>query len=261
MVSRLPAPPVQSRFLGVRLDVFPAVPGIRVVLAALAILTVLAAGPASAQQPGPLPSVFFPAGSGSPSQGFPSQALPSPSPSVFFPSNPGTPSHTEGAPQAFHAMIASGGFLFPGFRPEDLLQGLGGDGCWGPCKQMIYDQLLTGKIASFPPPEKSDAVIMTGTLASLLKSRAPLTLIDARTTEEPGRKSIPGSKPLSVNSSEEEIRQTIPDPKMMVVVWSDRKNPGASGSLAARLESLGYLNVIDYRDGLEAWINAGGATD
>ena len=158
-------------------------------------------------------------------------------------------------------MIASGGFLFPGFRPEDLLRSLGGDGCWGPCKQAIQDHLLTGKIASFPPPEKSDAVIMTGTLVSLLKSRAPLTLIDARTAADPGRKSIPGSKPLSVESSEEEIRQTIPDPNMMVVAWSDQKNPGAGGSLAARLKSLGYLNVIEYRDGLEAWINAGGATD
>lgn len=151
---------------------------------------------------------------------------------------------------------------YQGLSPQAVLASLSADGCWGPCKQTVYEQLVAStSLATDSKIEKSEAVITTGTLAALVKARTQMTILDARGEAGLSKKRIPGSKPLSTQTTAEEIQKTIPDRTMLVITYADLAAAQEMTGLAAKLRTLGYVNVIEYREGLDGWIAAGEATE
>jgi rhodanese-related sulfurtransferase len=99
--------------------------------------------------------------------------------------------------------------------------------------------------------------IDTAALAVLIKSEAPLVILDARTKGRDGRR-IPGARFLSPKASAKEAAEAIgKDKDALVVTYCSNVKCPASKYLAKRLHKLGYKNVLKYPEGIEGWAAAG----
>ncbi|MFH1744278.1 MAG: rhodanese-like domain-containing protein [bacterium] len=102
-----------------------------------------------------------------------------------------------------------------------------------------------------------EANLTTGALAALIRAQAPFILLDARAGQSDDGNRIPGAKQLSHDSGPEKIAAAIPTKDSLVVTYCGSEKCSLSKKLAAHLRSLGYLNVIEYPDGIAGWAAAG----
>jgi rhodanese-related sulfurtransferase len=98
-------------------------------------------------------------------------------------------------------------------------------------------------------------------LATLLKAKTPLTVVDARSGKWDDGRRVPGAKNLSAASDEKDIAAALPDKKGLVVTYCANVKCGASPALAKRLKELGYENVMELPEGIEGWVAAGQAVE
>ena len=111
------------------------------------------------------------------------------------------------------------------------------------------------------PVAAKEAVVNTEGLSTLLQSKVPLKLFDARSGKYDDGQRIPGAQQLSANADEAVIAKAIPDKSGLVVTYCAGIKCPASKALADRLKKLGYTNVIEYPQGIAGWIAAGKAVD
>jgi rhodanese-related sulfurtransferase len=122
----------------------------------------------------------------------------------------------------------------------------GGKGC-GDCAPAV-------KAAEVKAPA---AEIQTSALKTLLAAGVPVVVLDARTGKYDDGRRIPGAKQLSPEATEEQAKALIPSKEALVVTYCGGVKCPASSALGARLRSLGFGNVLEYREGIEGWAEAG----
>jgi rhodanese-related sulfurtransferase len=111
------------------------------------------------------------------------------------------------------------------------------------------------------PVAAKEAVVNTEGLSTLIQSKVPLKLFDARSGKYDDGQRIPGAQQLSADADEAVIAKAIPDKSALVVTYCAGVKCPASKALADRLKKLGYSNVIEYPQGIAGWLEAGKAVD
>lgn len=99
--------------------------------------------------------------------------------------------------------------------------------------------------------------IGTAALATLIRAKAPVTILDARTGRFDDGRRIPGAKALGSNADEAAIAATAGAKDGLIVAYCSNPKCPAGERLAKRLISLGYTNVVKYPDGIDGWAAAG----
>jgi rhodanese-related sulfurtransferase len=99
--------------------------------------------------------------------------------------------------------------------------------------------------------------VTTAALKELVKSGAPVVILDARTGKYDDGKRIPGAQLAGPDPSEAEIAKLVPAKNATVVTYCGSKQCPLSGKLATKLRGLGYANVIEYHEGIAGWVAAG----
>ncbi len=98
--------------------------------------------------------------------------------------------------------------------------------------------------------------LSTGALVALLKSKAPMTLIDAR--KDVQGKTLPGARTLSSEAlcCSKTLAKTLGTKDRLVVTYCSGPKCSASTKMASSLRKAGYSNVIEYRQGFAGWTQA-----
>jgi rhodanese-related sulfurtransferase len=118
--------------------------------------------------------------------------------------------------------------------------------------------------ASAPAPaaaavqaEATLPTIGTDALAALVRAKAPVTILDARSGKFDDGRRIPGAKALAASADDATIAATAGAKDGLIVTYCSNPKCPASKKLAERLQALGYTNVIKYPDGIDGWVAAG----
>lgn len=111
--------------------------------------------------------------------------------------------------------------------------------------------------AAQKPAAPSYGKIDTQGLKSLVDSKAPVVVVDARSAQWDDGKRIPGAIMLTSDSSDEAIAAALPSKDALVVTYCSNLKCPASAKLAEKLVGLGYKNVVKYPEGLAGWVEAG----
>jgi len=135
--------------------------------------------------------------------------------------------------------------------------------CWslancGSCGKDEVGKACGKKCGDCPPAVKAAAAeIQTPALKALLASGVPVVVLDARTGKFDDGRRIPGAKQLSPEATAEQAASAIPAKGALVVTYCSGVKCPASEALAARLKALGYSNILEYREGIAGWVEAG----
>jgi rhodanese-related sulfurtransferase len=135
----------------------------------------------------------------------------------------------------------------------------------GCCSMKTCRMCMTGKCAvpagkvesKAATPMAGEAVINTPGLKALLSAKVPVTLLDARSGKYDDGRRIPGAVALNATSTDQEIAKVVPDKNALVVAYCAGPKCPASHELAERLHKMGYVNVIEYSEGIPGWTEAG----
>lgn len=107
--------------------------------------------------------------------------------------------------------------------------------------------------------EKADAPATINTLGlkTLINSKVPLIVLDARSGEFDDGKRLPGALSLNADSKAEDIAKALPSKEALIVTYCSNLKCPASHKLYTHLQSLGYTNLIEYPEGIQGWVEAG----
>jgi rhodanese-related sulfurtransferase len=105
--------------------------------------------------------------------------------------------------------------------------------------------------------ETAHPTIEVAALATLLKAKTELVLLDARAAKWDDGRRIPGARSLNAESSEKDIAAVIPAKDSLVITYCTNLKCQASPMLAKHLRELGYTNVIELPVGIDGWEAAG----
>jgi rhodanese-related sulfurtransferase len=108
---------------------------------------------------------------------------------------------------------------------------------------------------------QGEAFINTEGLEALIRAKAAVTLLDARSGKYDDGRRIPGAKALSATAADEEVTRELPDKGALIVTYCAGVTCPASKALSDKLKKLGYTNVIEYPEGIEGWAKGGRAVD
>ena len=140
----------------------------------------------------------------------------------------------------------------------DATTGCKADGKDGVCPTGTCQAPVVTPAAS---PTTKEGVINTEALATLLRAKVPVTVLDARTGKFDDGRRVPGAKALAPTAKDEEVTAMLPDKKALVVTYCVGLKCPASHILGEKLRSMGYTNVLEYHEGIEGWVAAGNAVD
>jgi rhodanese-related sulfurtransferase len=115
--------------------------------------------------------------------------------------------------------------------------------------------MTRAKVKDLKAPD--EAFIDTAGLALLVRSSAPVHVLDARPDDYDDGKRIPGARQLPYNTDEKGAAEALANQDSLVVTYCSNLHCPMSRKLARRLRQLGYENVLVYPDGLAGWIAAG----
>lgn len=104
---------------------------------------------------------------------------------------------------------------------------------------------------------KKAATINALALKAMIDSGADMIILDARSKEYDDGKRIPGAVTLTAQSTAQEIQKVISSKDKLVVTYCANIQCPASDMLYKHLKSLGYSNVMEYPEGIQAWVEAG----
>jgi len=106
-----------------------------------------------------------------------------------------------------------------------------------------------------------EGVVNTAALVALLRAKTPVTVLDARTGKYDDGNRIPGALALAPDAPEGHVASLLPDKQKLVVTYCSNLKCPASHMLGERLRKLGYLNVLEYHEGIEGWMAAGNTVE
>lgn len=120
--------------------------------------------------------------------------------------------------------------------------GGGGGGCGGACSTAGED---------------SKAVLSTVTLAALVRSNAPVCILDCREDQDYTGKRIPGAHRITREISGEELGKLIPGKDFLIITYDSSPSSEKRAIIAEMLRKTGYSNILDYPSGLAEWEKSG----
>ena len=120
---------------------------------------------------------------------------------------------------------------------------------------------LQAATAVVSPVVVKEAVVNTEALAALLRAKVPMTVLDARTGKYDDGRRVPGAKTLSPTAKDEEVTAMLPDKQALVVTYCAGLKCPASHMLGEKLRGMGYVNVLEYHEGIDGWVAAGNAIE
>ena len=126
---------------------------------------------------------------------------------------------------------------------------LAADACTGGCPG---NGCSTASV-SFDLPESS---ISADTLAGLLRSGAPLTLIECRYENQKRDLKIPGARIWQHGTPLTSITKSIPATDSLIILYPGLDG-GKTASAAVELQNLGYLSILEYQPGVYGWMTFG----
>ena len=129
--------------------------------------------------------------------------------------------------------------------------GAGGCSMKAQPKAMMKGQMHEGHHDPMEP------TVSTAGLKVLLDSKTRMVLLDARSGKYDDGHRIPGARSLDAGADAKRIQRTLRSKKGLVVTYCSNLKCPASASLAKRLRTLGYRNVIEYPYGIQGWREAG----
>ena len=94
-------------------------------------------------------------------------------------------------------------------------------------------------------------------LKKKIDDKEDFVLVDVLSKESFEGKHVPSSKNILVSEIEDKAEEELPDKNKLVVVYCSNTACTASPSAAAKLEEMGYTNVVDFESGLAGWEEAG----
>ena len=106
-----------------------------------------------------------------------------------------------------------------------------------------------------------EPAINTGALAALQRAKVPMIVLDARTGKFDDGRRLPGAKALSPEAKDAEVTALLPDKQALIVTYCVGVKCPASHLLGEKLRGLGYVNVLEYHEGIEGWTAAGNAVE
>lgn len=109
------------------------------------------------------------------------------------------------------------------------------------------------------PAEAKDKVAKIGVdeLATMIRAKTPMVILDARSGKWDDGRRIPGARSLHAGSAKEEIEAMLPDKAALVITYCSNTKCQASPKLAARLMEMGYKNIMELPEGIDGWQAAG----
>jgi rhodanese-related sulfurtransferase len=126
-------------------------------------------------------------------------------------------------------------------------------------KQFIF--ILTfaaaAVFAASPAKASKHANLNTPALQAILRSEVPVVLLDARPAKfaETGR--IPKAQYLSDRASDEQASKLIPSKNSLIITYCSNEDCPLSVDLSKHLNKLGYVNTLEYAEGMDGWVKAG----
>lgn len=106
-----------------------------------------------------------------------------------------------------------------------------------------------------------DPTLTVTALETLIKSKTPMVILDARSAKFDDGKRIPGAKSLTDEATPEQVQAMIPAKDALVVTYCANLQCQASPKLAAKLRTMGYTNVMEVPEGIQGWTTAGKDTE
>ncbi|HPT48317.1 MAG TPA: hypothetical protein PLM07_20735 [Candidatus Rifleibacterium sp.] len=106
---------------------------------------------------------------------------------------------------------------------------------------------------TFDLPESS---ISADTLAGLLRSGSPLTLIECRNENQKRDLKIPGAKIWRQGTPIASISESLPATDSLIILYPGLDG-GKTASVAVELQNLGYLSILEYQPGVYGWMTFG----
>lgn len=128
------------------------------------------------------------------------------------------------------------------------------------CKGGVCPVMSKSDKCSHPDDAKA-AIINTAGLAALIKGKAAVTVLDARSGKYDDGRRIPGAQQLSPTADDKDIEKVLPDKNALIVTYCAGLTCPASKALADHLKKLGYSNVIEYPQGIAGWADAGNTVE
>jgi hypothetical protein len=110
--------------------------------------------------------------------------------------------------------------------------------------------------ATVTAPVVKEAVVNTEALAALLRAKVPMTLLDARSGKFDDGRRVPGAKTLSPTAKDEEVTALLPDKTALIVTYCVGLKCPASHMLGEKLRGMGYVNVLEYHEGIDGGVAA-----
>ena len=115
--------------------------------------------------------------------------------------------------------------------------------------------------AAVAAPVAKEAVVNTEALAAMLRAKVPMTVLDARTGAFDDGRRVPGARMLAPTAKDAEVTALLPDKKALVVTYCTGLKCPASHMLGEKLRAMGYVNVLEYHEGIDGWAAAGNAVE
>jgi rhodanese-related sulfurtransferase len=94
-------------------------------------------------------------------------------------------------------------------------------------------------------------------LEVLMRSRAPIKVVDARFGKWDDGRRIPGAISVSIESSGGQIEKQLGPMDTLIVTYCGSLECPASDKLAHHLINMGFRNVLEFPGGLAEWEAAG----
>lgn len=122
----------------------------------------------------------------------------------------------------------------------------------------IVGALAGGRIVGAEDPKPAKPVVAemnAHALAAIVRAKVPVVLLDARggaVTEL-----IPGAKTCDASAPPTEIARLVASKDALVITYCGGADCPASQHLADRISTAGYLNVVRFTGGVDAWSKAG----
>lgn len=100
-------------------------------------------------------------------------------------------------------------------------------------------------------------IISKEALFELMENKEKFTLVEVLAEEDYASGHLPFAINIPVNKIGEEASRLLPDKDALIVVYCSGFLCTASTGAARALQSMGYMNVRDYKGGKEDWRVAG----
>jgi rhodanese-related sulfurtransferase len=145
----------------------------------------------------------------------------------------------------FAVVLLMAGVAFPG--PDKCREG-------GACEPGKSEKKFCMEMCM---KQMNGPVINTVALSTLIASRIPMVILDARSGEFDDKTRIPGARSLNEKSKSEEIAKIIPDKNTLIITYCAGLQCPASHKLFIHLKKLGYNHVLEYPLGIQGWMESG----